>query len=95
MFVHFGDEVISLLVNPAETVLSVKFKLAKKKKFPVHQQVLMYEGQFLKNDKTLAEYDIVNTASLSLVLSSNPGQCHIICFRKYKIRYLFLEYLVV
>ncbi|KAL4228768.1 Protein OS-9 [Mactra antiquata] len=71
IFVHHLDEVTSLEVNPAETVLSVKLKLEKLKSYPVGEQVLMYEGKIMKNWKTLAENNIERTASLVLALTTD------------------------
>jgi ubiquitin len=63
-----------LEVKPSASVVSVKQKIQDQKSIPCEQQRLFSRGRQLKDDDTLADYDIKDGSTLFLVLGSPQGQ---------------------
>lgn len=62
-----------LLVQPEDTVASVKAQFKDKQGTPVDQQRLIYGGSELVDEKTLQDYNIERDATLHLVLRLPGG----------------------
>ena len=58
---------VFLAVNGSTTVFEVKKKIEEMLKVNVNDQVLMFNDDYLNNEKTLLEYEIVNDSVLDLV----------------------------
>ncbi len=52
--------VIQLEVEPSETIKSVKLKIQDKLGIPAENQWLLFEGEELKDEKTLSDYNITD-----------------------------------
>ncbi len=66
-----GEEPITLEVELSDSVENVKAKIEDKKGFPLEQQTLMFGEKTLENDKTLADYNIKEKSTLSLIITHN------------------------
>ena len=64
---------ITIIVEPTETISSVKLKVKDKDGVPVDEQRLIYGGHQLKDTDTLADYIIQSDATLHLVLRLPGG----------------------
>jgi len=60
-------------VEMQDTVLSVKVKVQDHEGIPPEQQRLIFSGQQLENDKTLADYNVQPKSVLHLVLRLGGG----------------------
>nr|8J0A_A Chain A, Ubiquitin variant R4 [synthetic construct]8J0A_B Chain B, Ubiquitin variant R4 [synthetic construct] len=60
-------KIIKLEVNDDDTILNVKKKIEEKTGIPPEDQILIYKGKVLEDDKTLADYNIKENDTLYLV----------------------------
>ena len=64
---------ITLDVEGTDSIETVKTKIEQKESIPSNGQWLVFAGKYLKNDKTLNDYNIQKESTLHLILR-NPGE---------------------
>ncbi len=64
---------ITVDVNPSDTIDAVKQKISLKENLPVGEQRLIYGGKQLDETRTLADYNIAESATLHLLMRLKGG----------------------
>jgi hypothetical protein len=67
-----GAITASLNVSTTDTIEIVKQKIQDRESIPPDQQILLFNGVILNNDRTLADYGIVEGSILTLRLVPTP-----------------------
>ena len=65
-----NDQNIKITINPTSTIRSLKAEIASLNKVPAANQRLIYSGRVLKDDDTIASYNIAD--GHTYVCVSNP-----------------------
>jgi ubiquitin C len=68
-----AGKVITVDVDPSDSIDAVKRKIAEKENLPPGEQRLIYSGKQLDENRTLSDYDIKADATLHLLLRLKGG----------------------
>jgi ubiquitin len=62
--------ILNLVVEPSDTIATVKAKIQEQQNYPHDPQLLIFAGRLLDDDRTLADYTIQADAMLHMVISA-------------------------
>ena len=62
------QEIITLEVDSSDTIGNLKEKIKDKKGFPAEEQLLFFQREELKDDRTVSDYNIQNKSTVNLFL---------------------------
>lgn len=63
-----NDESTTLEVEELDTIENIKLKIKENKSIPLEKQILIYEGQLLEDNKTLAYYNNISEESVLILI---------------------------
>ena len=69
IFVQFMHQIITLEVDCSDTIRNLKKKIKEKEGFPAKQQLLFFQGEKLKDERTVSDYNIQNKSTVNLSYS--------------------------
>ena len=64
------QEIITLEVDSSDTIGNLKEKIEDKKGFPAEEQLLFFQREKLKDDRTVSDYNIQNKSTVNLSLQT-------------------------
>lgn len=64
----FNGRTLALEVEPSDTVINLKAKIEETEKIPSANQRLVFAGQQLEDQETLANYNIQRASTLQIVI---------------------------